>query len=158
MLFGLTYGFLNKNFQEIKLFICHCSFITLAQKTTMRLQIVRFLETFRRALSWIKTEVLFLYMFPIEMLLIFSFITCHSRILQCVEFKNFCSFAVCSVLLFFHNLCPDYSWIPLVLSSLRLFSVVCNCLRLYILTENVSLCKKRTDSSAFRARVCLFFS
>ena len=29
---GLTYGFLNKNFQEIKLFICHCSFITLAQK------------------------------------------------------------------------------------------------------------------------------
>ena len=158
MLFGLTYGFLNKNFQEIKLFICHCSFITLAQKTTMRLQIVRFLETFRRALSWIKTEVLFLYMFRIEMLLIFSFITCHSRILQCVEFKNFCSFAVCSVLLFFHNLCPDYSWIPLVLSSLRLFSVVCNCLRLYILTENVSLCKKRTDSSAFRARVCLFFS
>ena len=34
------YGFLNKNFQEIKLFICHCSFITLAQKATMRLQIV----------------------------------------------------------------------------------------------------------------------
>ena len=94
---GLTYGFLNKNFQEIKLFICHCSFITLAQKTTMRLQIVRFLETFRRALSWIKTEVLFfsLYMFRIELLFIFSFITCHSRILQCVEFKNFCSFAVC---------------------------------------------------------------
>ena len=38
---------LSKNFQEIKLFIFHCSFITLAQKTTMRLQIVRFLETFR---------------------------------------------------------------------------------------------------------------
>ena len=38
---GLTYGFLNnKKFQEVKLFICHCSFITLAQKTT-----VRFLET-----------------------------------------------------------------------------------------------------------------
>ena len=92
---GLTYGFLNKNFQEIKLFICHCSFITLAQKTTMRLQIVRFLETFRRALSWIKTEVLFLYMFRIELLFIFSFITCHSRVLQCVEFNNFCSFAVC---------------------------------------------------------------
>ena len=61
----------------------------------MRLQIVRFLETFRRVLSWIKTEVLFLYMFRIELLFIFSFITCHSRILQCVEFKNFCSFAVC---------------------------------------------------------------
>ena len=151
---------MNKNFQEIKLFICHCSFITLAQKTTMRLQIVRFLETFRRVLSWIKTEVLFLYMFRIELLFIFSFITCHSRILQCGEFKNFCSFAVCSVLLFFHNLRPDYSWIPLHLSLLRLFWVVC--LRLYILTEKVSLSKKmkefssilkRTDSPAFRAWV-----
>ena len=79
-------------------------------------------------------------MFRIELLFIFSFITCHSRILQCVEFKNFCSFAVCSVLLFFHNLCPDYSWIPLELSLLRLFSVVC--LRLYILTEKVTLSKK----------------
>ena len=116
---------MNKNFQEIKLFICHCSFITLAQKTTMRLQIVRFLETFRRALSWIKTEVLFLYMFRIEMLLIFSFITCHSRILQCVEFKNFCSFAVCSVLLFFHNLCPEYSWILLEFW-------VCICFQLFV--------------------------
>ena len=58
---GLTYGFLNKNFQEINWFICHCSFITLAQETTMTLQIVRFLETFRQALSWIKTEVLFLH-------------------------------------------------------------------------------------------------
>ena len=144
---GLTDGVLNKNFQEIKLFICHCSFITLAQKTTMRLQIVRFLETFRRALSWIKTEVLFLYMFRIELLFIFSFITCHSRILQCVEFKNFCSFAVCSVLLFFHNLCHDYSWIPLELSLLRLFSVVC--LRLYILTEKVTLSKIWKSSPLF---------
>ena len=99
MRIALTYGILNKNFQEIKLFTCHCSFITLAQKTTTRLQMVRFLGTFRRALSWIKTEVLFLYMFRIELLFIFSFITCHSRILQCVEFKNFCSVqcAVCSV-------------------------------------------------------------
>ena len=107
-----TYRFLSKTFQKIKLFICHCSFITLAQKTTMRLQIVRFLETFRRALSWIKNEVLFLYTFRIELLFVFSFITCHSRILQCVEFKGFCSFAACSVLLFFHNLCLEYSWIP----------------------------------------------
>ena len=32
---GLSHGFLNEQFQEIKLFICHCSFITT----------VRFLET-----------------------------------------------------------------------------------------------------------------
>ena len=130
----------------------------------MRLQIVRFLEPFRWAFSWIKTEGLFLYIFRIELLYIFSFITCHSRTLQCVEFKNFCSFSLCSVLLFFHNLCPEYSWIPLELSLLRLFSVVC--LWLYILTEKVSLSKKRkefssilkrTDSSAFGRRVCLFF-
>ena len=156
MRIALTYGILNKNFQEIKLFTCHCSFITLAQKTTTRLQMVRFLETFRRALSWIKTEVLFLYMFRIELLFIFSFITCHSRILQCVEFKNFCSFAVCSVLLFFHNLCPDYSWIPLELSLLRLFSVVC--LRLYILTEKVSLSKKWKSSPLFQnGQTCRLF-
>ena len=104
MQIALTYGILNKNFQEIKLFTCHCSFITLAQKTTTRLQMVRFLQTLRRALSWIKTEVLFLYMFCIELLFIFSFITCHSRFLQCVEFKDFCSFAMYSVLFFFHNL------------------------------------------------------
>ena len=72
-------------------------------------------------------------MFRIVLLFIFSFITCRSRILLCVEFKNFCSFAVCSVLLFFHNLCPDYSWIPFELRLLGLFSVVC--LRLFIPTE-----------------------
>ena len=32
---GLTDGFLNKNFREIKFFIRHCSFTTLAQKTTV---------------------------------------------------------------------------------------------------------------------------
>ena len=42
----LTFGFFVKNFQEIKLFICHCSFITLAQKTT-----VRFLETLQTGYS-----------------------------------------------------------------------------------------------------------
>ena len=144
---GLTYGFLNKNFQEIKLFICHCSLTTLAQKTTMRLQIMRFLETFRQALSWIKIKVLFLYMSRIELIFIFSFITCLSRLLLCVEFKNFCSFAVCSVLLFFHDLCPEYSWMPLKLSLLHLFSVVC--LQLYILTEKVSLSKKWKSSPLF---------
>ena len=65
------------------------------------------------------------YMFCIELLFIISFITCHSRILQCVEFKNFCSFAVCSVLLFFHNLCPECSWIP------REFCV-CICFQLFV--------------------------
>ena len=29
---GLTYGFLNKNFQEIKPFICHCSFHNISSK------------------------------------------------------------------------------------------------------------------------------
>ena len=44
---GLTYGFLKKFFQEIKLFICHFAFITLAQNTIVRLQPqnVGFLET-----------------------------------------------------------------------------------------------------------------
>ena len=41
---GITHGFLNKSFQEIKLFICYCSFITLAQNTIVRLQIERLLE------------------------------------------------------------------------------------------------------------------
>ena len=36
LLVRLTYGFLNKNFQEIKLFICQCSFITVAQNTIVR--------------------------------------------------------------------------------------------------------------------------
>ena len=47
---GLTYGFFNKNFQEIELFICHFSFITLAQNTIVRLQPqnVRFLERLLR--------------------------------------------------------------------------------------------------------------
>ena len=35
---GLTYGFFNKNFQGIKLFIYHFSFITLSQNTIVRLQ------------------------------------------------------------------------------------------------------------------------
>ena len=50
---GLTYGFFNKNFQEIKLFICHFSFITLAQNTIVRLQPqnVGFLETLQTGYS-----------------------------------------------------------------------------------------------------------
>ena len=87
---GLTYGFFNKNFQEIKLFICHCSFHNISSKSDH--------ETTDR--EW--------YTFRIEFLFIFSFITCHLRFLQCEEFKNFCSFAVRSVLFFFQNLCPEY--------------------------------------------------
>ena len=48
--------------------------------------------------------MLFLHMFRIELLFIFSSITCDSRILQCAEFKSFYSFEVCSALLFLHNL------------------------------------------------------
>ena len=101
MFFRINWWGLNKNFQEIKLFICHCSFITLAQKTTMRLQIVILLDTLRQALSWITT------------------------IIHYLPFKNFLSFAVCSVLLFFHNLCPKYSWIPLDFC-------VCVCFQLFV--------------------------
>ena len=155
---------MNKNFQEIKLFIWHCLFITLAQKTTMKLQIVRFLETFRRALSWIKTEVLILYVFRIELLIIFSFITYHSRILQCVEFKDFCSFSVCSVLLFFHNLCPIYSWKPLEF-CVCVFFFSCLFAGLYSHWKSERIWKmkefssilKRKNSPAFRALVCFSF-
>ena len=50
---GLTYGFFNKNFQEIKLFICHFPFVTLAQNTIVRLQPqnVGFLETLQTGYS-----------------------------------------------------------------------------------------------------------
>ena len=45
LFFRINLWVFDKNFQEIKLFICHCSFITLAQNTIVRLQITRFLET-----------------------------------------------------------------------------------------------------------------
>ena len=45
LFFRINLWVFDKNFQEIKLFICHCSFITLAQNTIVRLQIIRFLET-----------------------------------------------------------------------------------------------------------------
>ena len=50
---GLTYGFFKKKFQEIKLFICHFAFITLAQNTIVRLQPqnVGFLETLQTSYS-----------------------------------------------------------------------------------------------------------
>ena len=130
-----------------KFFICHCSFTTLAKKTTMRQQILRFLETFIRALSWIRTEVLFCTCSALNCYLFSHSLLAIQGFLQCVEFKNFCSFAVCIVLLFFDNLCPEYIWIPLELGLLRLFSVVC--LRLHILNEKVSLSKKWKSSPLF---------
>ena len=118
---------------------------------------MRFLETFRRALPWVNTEVLFLYMFCIELLFIFSFITCHLKILQCVEFNNFFSIAVCSVLLLFHNVCPEYSWIP---PEIIKFTALYAHRKRKLIEKNkeFSSILKRTDSSAFRVRVCLFFS
>ena len=132
---------------ERKLFICHCSFITLAQKTTVRFletlqtnyfracESIRFSslftaerrknECFRRLtipLSWIKTEVLFLYMFH-WLLFIFLFITCRSRILQCVEFKNFCSFAVC---------CSFSTTRARNTAEYRLNEVYCVCFQLFV--------------------------
>ena len=117
---------------------------------------MRFLETFRRAIPWVNTEVLFLYMFCIELLFIFSFITCHLKILQCVEFNNFLSIAVCSVLLLFHNVCPEYSWIP---PAIIKFTAFYSHRKRKLIEKNkeFSSILKRTDSSAFRARVCLFF-
>ena len=105
-------GYWIKVFKKLS-YLCPCLFITtvrffetLQTDHSLACENVRFFSLFaaekrkgcfRRLttpLSWIKTEVLFLYMLH-WFLFIFLLITCHSRILQCVEFKNFCSFAVC---------------------------------------------------------------
>ena len=154
---GLNYGFLNKNFQEIKLFICHCSFITLAQKTTMRLRTDR--EIFRNihtghSLSeyWSIVFVHVLHWIAIHFLIHYL----QFKNLQCVEFNNFLSIAVCSVLLLFHNVCPEYSWIP---PEIIKFTALYSHRKRKLIEKNkeFSSILKRTDSSAFRARVCLFF-
>ena len=44
LLFRINFWVLNLRFQEIRLFICQCSFITQAQNTIVRLQSVRFFE------------------------------------------------------------------------------------------------------------------
>ena len=117
-LLGLTYRFLiKKKSQEIQLFICHCSFITLAQNTIGRRQIVRFLETLQTCYT-----VLPILELEIIKVLFFTFsIELHGIyfLIQYLSFKNFaectffvvvvfCTFAVCGVLLFFHNSCPEY--------------------------------------------------
>ena len=121
---GLTYGFLNKNFQEIKLYII----IALAQNTIVRLQsqIVRFSETLQTGLVTPILELKLKCCFctcSVELLFIFLFITCHSRILRCASL--------------FPQLVP---WIPSETAyEWSLFSVVC--LQLHILAEKVSLSK-----------------
>ena len=135
---GLTWGFLSV------CFFCHCSFITLTQKTTMRLQIVRFLETFRRALSWIKTEVLFFtcsalncYSFAHSLLAIQEFPACRIQ-----GFLQFCSVQRAAL---FPLIVPwlqlNTAWIIL----LRLFSVVC----LLSLKRCMTLSKKWKSSALF---------
>ena len=99
LLFRINSWILNKQFKVINLFICYCSFITLAQKTIVSLQMVRFLETLHTATphSWIiKTNVLFLYMF--------HWITIHFLIHH-LPFKNF---AVCC--LFSITRALNHSW------------------------------------------------
>ena len=111
----LTYAFLNKTFHEIKLFICHCSFIILGQKTTVRLQIVRCLDVFVNVLS-------------IELLFIFLFITCHSRIFAACTIQEFLQLCCvqCAV-------CCSFSitW-ALNTAEYRLNEVYCVCLQLFV--------------------------
>ena len=120
--FWINLWVLNKNFQVIKLFIYHCSLITLAQSTIVRLQIVRFLEAPQMSAtphSWIKTKVLFLCMFRWIAIHFLIHLTCRSRILQCAA------------------LFPQLvAWILLKALEWSLFSVLC--LRFYILAEKVT--------------------
>ena len=51
-------------------------------------------------------------------LVMFHWIAIHLVCYSLLAFQEFCS-----VLLFFHNSCPEYIWIPLEWSSLRLFSL-----------------------------------
>ena len=84
---GLTSGFWNKNFQEINLFICHCSFITLAQKTAVRF----FKNTSDGLLLFLefKLKAVFVHV---------PFIAIH-LLIQYLPFKNF---AMCRIKEFPH--------------------------------------------------------
>ena len=108
-------------------------------------------EIFRNIQTGPFPEVLFLYVFCIELLFIFSFITCHSRFFAVYRIKKilqFCNVQCCS----FSITCA----ILLKLTLLRLFSVVC--VWLYILTEKVSLSKKWKSSSLFQnGQTCRLF-
>ena len=84
---GLTCGFLilNKKFQEIKLLICHCSFVNISSKhdrETADLKI--FGKTLDGLLSILELRLIkcFFCLCSIELLFIFLFITRHSIFLQ----------------------------------------------------------------------------
>ena len=129
----------------------------------MRLQIVRFLETFRWALSWIKTEVLLLFIFRIELLFIFSFITCHSRILQCVY--RIQEFLLCAVCCSFSITCAlstaEYRLNFAFAFVFSLFTALYSHCHwkselIWNMKEFSSILKQK-DSPAFRSRFCLSF-
>ena len=114
---GLTYGFLKKNFQEIKLFICHCS--KHDRETTDR-KIFRKTSDGLFPIPELRLKVLFLYMF--------HWIAIHFII----HYLPFNISAVCysfSINRSLSTVEAAYKW--------SLFSVVC--LRLYVLVETVSL-------------------
>ena len=82
------------------------------------------------------------------LLLIFFFITCHLRILQCVELKNFCSFAVCCSF----SITREY----------RLNEAYCVCFQLFvygfiIIAEKVSLSKIWKSSPLFLRQTSRLF-
>ena len=128
---------MNKNFQEIKLFISHCSFTTLAPNTIVRLQSETFWNTSDGLFPIFELKLKCCFCTSsIGLLFIYFVITDHWRILQCA--------------VVFSLLVP---WIQLKPLGWSLFSVVC--LRLYILAEKVSLNMEElssiltTDSSTF---------
>ena len=141
-------GFWIKIFKKlIYLFNCHCSFITLADDHTTDREIFRNIQTgpflnLNRSVDFVHVPHWIAIHFPIHYLPFKNFAVC--RIQEFPQFRSAqcacCSFSITCVL-------AEHSWIPLELSLLRLFSVVC--LRLYILTEKVSLSKKWKSSPLF---------
>ena len=121
----LTYKFLNKKFQEIKLFICHCFFITFrAQTRSWDYGSWDFYKQFIQAsrLSWMKTEV-FHWKLKCSIELLFIFVRFSYSLLPIQE--------ICSVLV--GNSCPEYRGIlPLEWSlfvCLHFLSCLAICIR-----------------------------
>ena len=87
---GLAYGFLNKNFQEIKLLIFYLSLFTRNisskhdhQTTDCKI----FTNTTDGLLPILELKLMCCFCTcSIELLFIFLFITCHLRILPCAAF------------------------------------------------------------------------
>ena len=89
LLFRIDLWVFIKNLQEIKLFICHFSFISLAQNTiekhettTTERRIFRNTSDGLFPILELKLKCCFCTC-SIKLLFILVFITCHSRILQC---------------------------------------------------------------------------